>query len=104
MDRGPAGEVRGGKRRWPFRVGGPWEELLLRIGDTYGERIPEIRQKLGSYVGQEAEGQPITLSGIIGVVSAAGMRGAAQWLKADHDSRAKYPGTTKLFLETNGLF
>lgn len=45
----------------------------------------------------------ITLSGILGVVQAAGLEGAAEWLERPSD-RKRFPHTTKIFLSTNGVF
>ncbi len=51
--------------------------------------------------GQDA--QPITLSGLLGLASVAGLEGAAGWLSTPSD-RQRYPHTTKAFLSTNGIF
>jgi len=45
----------------------------------------------------------ITHSGILGVIQAAGLEGAAGWLE-DQEDRQRFPGTTLAFLRTNGLF
>lgn len=73
------------------------------MSGTYEKRVPEIREKLGSYIGKEVDGKTITLSGIVGLVSAAGMRGAVKWMNSESD-RTKYPGTTQVFNQMNGLF
>lgn len=45
----------------------------------------------------------VTRSGILGVVHAAGIDNARNWLLQSSD-RTKFPGTTDTFLRTNGLF
>ncbi|HTP98793.1 MAG TPA: hypothetical protein VMN56_05660 [Casimicrobiaceae bacterium] len=45
----------------------------------------------------------ITLSGMLGVIQAAGLEGAADWLESPHD-RKRFPHTTAAFLRTNGVF
>ena len=45
----------------------------------------------------------VTLSGVLGVIQAAGLEGAADWF--DHfNDRIKFPHTTAAFLRTNGVF
>lgn len=62
-----------------------------------------MKDKLGKYIGTEVDGKPVTLSGLAGLVSAAGMKGAEKWLNKSED-RVKYPGSTQVYNETNGLF
>jgi hypothetical protein len=45
----------------------------------------------------------VTLSGVLGVIQAAGLEGAAEWLEKPGD-RVRYPGTTAAFVRTNGVF
>lgn len=45
----------------------------------------------------------VTMSGILGVVKAAGPKNARAWFKNAKD-RADHPKTTEMFLRTNGLF
>lgn len=46
---------------------------------------------------------PVTTSGLLGLLKAAGARHARSWLINEED-RKKYPGTTAVFLATNGVF
>ena len=45
----------------------------------------------------------ISLSGVLGVVSVAGIDGASKWLVHPSD-RKRFPHTTNVFLRTNGIF
>ncbi len=60
---------------------------------------------LGTAVSVSADAQPmpITLSGVLGVIQAAGLEGAVQWLEEPSD-RKRYPNTTLAFERCNGVF
>lgn len=45
----------------------------------------------------------VTLSGVIGIASVAGLEGCAGWLENKSD-RKRFPHTTQAFLRTNGVF
>lgn len=45
----------------------------------------------------------VTLSGVLGVIQAAGLEGAAGWL-TDPSDRRKFANTTRAFVRTNGVF
>jgi hypothetical protein len=49
------------------------------------------------------EPQMVSLSGVLGVIQAAGLEGAVGWLE-NKDDRYQYPHTTQAFLKTNGVF
>jgi hypothetical protein len=54
--------------------------------------------------GTDASAAPeITLSGLLGVLSVAGVEGLAGWL-GSYEDRQRFPYTTNLFLQTNGMF
>jgi hypothetical protein len=100
-------------------------DRLAELGLTEGELADEYGQEkaiakdladayrharagaLVTHVGQtiDVDGQPvaITLSGLLGTISAAGLEGAASWLE-DESDRKRFPGTTGVFLRTNGVF
>ena len=45
----------------------------------------------------------VTLSGVLGVIQAAGLEGAVEWFERPADRR-RFRGTTEQFLRTNGVF
>lgn len=47
--------------------------------------------------------QAISLSGLLGVIQCAGLEGAVGWIESSNDRR-RYPHTTQVFLNTNGVF
>lgn len=49
------------------------------------------------------EPHTVTLSGVLGVVQAAGLEGASDWLDKPKD-RERFPHTTAAFARTNGVF
>lgn len=53
--------------------------------------------------GSDPTGDTITMSGLLGVIQAAGLDGAVGWFESKRD-RTKYPHTTAAFLKTNGVF
>lgn len=50
-----------------------------------------------------AAAPPVSLSGLLGILSVAGVDGLAGWLSSPED-RQRFPYTTNLFLQTNGMF
>lgn len=98
----------------PDRVLGSLSEqraaLEKDLADAY-EHIQgaDMDDGLGQYVSRliAVPGQPdgcaVTLSGVLGVVQAAGLEGAAGWFETPAD-RKRYPHTTAAFLRCNGVF
>lgn len=58
---------------------------------------------LSKLIGQEIGVESLTMSGLLGLVSQAGIKGAKGWL-AKPQERERFPHTTQTFLETNGIF
>lgn len=54
-------------------------------------------------IGQEMEGEEITLSGLLALCKQAGLKGAKSWLQNEQD-REDFPNTTEAFLACNGIF
>tara|TARA_R100001244_G_scaffold132394_1_gene108866 strand:- start:12812 stop:13249 length:438 start_codon:yes stop_codon:yes gene_type:complete len=59
----------------------------------------DIKNRIGELIG----GEPLTMSGLLGLVSQAGVKGARSWLNRP-DERSRFPFTTKIFIKTNGIF
>lgn len=66
-----------------------------------------LDEHLGSVVSVPVSGvarpMEVTLSGVLGVIQAAGLEGAASWLHDERD-RHRFSGTTQAFVRTNGAF
>jgi hypothetical protein len=62
---------------------------------------------LADHVNRELEidgdAHRVTLSGVMGVIQAAGLEGACEWLERPAD-RTRFPHTTAAFKRTNGVF
>lgn len=67
----------------------------------YKEQIE--KGPLKKFIGKTIDGEEITLSGLLGLAHQAGIKGAMKWLKKAKD-REKFPHTTEMFYQTNGLF
>lgn len=66
--------------------------------------VAEYRGVLVDVPGPAGRGPvPVTLSGVLGVIQAAGLEGAVGWLE-DPGDRERFPHTTQAFLRTNGVF
>lgn len=94
----------------PGQVGRPfdvpsrqWREFVARASMDWDKLAPVIEEKLGRFIGEEIDGEEVTLSGLFGLVNRAGLRGAERWLLSQND-RGKYPATTRAFQITNGIF
>lgn len=83
--------------------------LELDMSDAY--RHAHASGLLSDYVGRpidvpfagEGRTHQVTCSGVLGVIQAAGLEGAASWLE-DVSDRKRFSGTTAAFLRTNGVF
>jgi hypothetical protein len=83
--------------------------LCADMGDAYRHAVESglVAEYQGVAVEIPASGQAnpieVTLSGVMGVIQAAGLEGAAGWLE-DAEDRRRFPHTTQAFLRTNGVF
>lgn len=77
------------------------------MADTY--RHLAASGELAKHVGRPIsipdapDGIPITLSGLFGVASVAGLEDMMEWLSSKSD-RKKFPNTTAAFVRANGIF
>ncbi len=65
--------------------------------------LAAIGQPIDVPGGDPAAPSAVSLSGLLGVLSVAGVDGLAGWLSSPED-RQRFPYTTNLFLQTNGMF
>lgn len=65
----------------------------------YNTRLNPFRR----YIGEIAEGKPITWSGLLGIAHRAGIQALSSWLQ-NPDERKRFPNTTATFLKTTGVF
>ena len=79
--------------------------LEADMGDAFkhAKQSGLVDEYVSSTVAISDKEYPITLSGLLGVIQAAGLGGAYEWLEKPGD-RKRYPHTTKMFLQTNGVF
>jgi hypothetical protein len=79
------------------------------LADAYRHAADEESRLVQDNVNHEitlpADATPhmVTLSGVLGVIQAAGLEGAVGWFEEPAD-RSRYPHTTQAFLRCNGVF
>jgi hypothetical protein len=79
------------------------------MGDAYKHASSSglLKEYLGTPLELRSSGETrvdaVTLSGVLGVIQAAGLEGAVQWLERPAD-RTRFPHTTQAFLRCNGVF
>ncbi len=66
-------------------------------------RDAAVKSGLNKLIGKDIGGEPLTMSGLLGLASQAGIKGAKSWLCKPQE-RERFPHTTQTFLETNGIF
>lgn len=62
-----------------------------------------INDMCGDMVSVQGQQHPVTMSGVLGLLKAAGPKHAKSWFKSETD-RLSHPHTTETFLKTNGIF
>lgn len=82
---------------------GQYQALCSDVADYTKKCKGLISDFTGDAVEVNGQVHPITMSGLLGVLKAAGPAGAEGWLKNPED-RAKFPRTTETFLRTNNCF
>jgi hypothetical protein len=83
---------------------GQEKAIAKDLADAYRHaRAGELVSHVGQAIDVDGAEVTVTLSGLLGTISAAGLEGAASWLE-DASDRKRFPGTTGVFLRTNGVF
>ena len=83
--------------------GKQYEALVADLKDSKSNSEGLISEYLVHPVKVGGTEHLITLSGIMGLLKAAGPQRAKSWLTNPED-REKFPHTTKMFVETNGIY
>ena len=73
------------------------------LADYTKTQLPLIRDACGDIVVINGQSHGVTMSGVLGLLKAAGPSGARAWLR-DERERSSFPKTTETFLRTNGIF
>jgi hypothetical protein len=71
--------------------------------EAFSRSCRRLAPKVREHVGKLVDGQPCSLSGLLGVGHLAGEAGVASWV-ADPRVRARFRATTQTFHRTNGVF
>jgi hypothetical protein len=80
------------------------DALDADMSDAYEHaRAGGLADHVGRVVEIDGAEHEITLSGVMGVIQAAGLEGACEWLEKERDRR-RFPHTTAAFTRTNGVF
>lgn len=102
----------GGRLCWTGTWAPDRDELrFLRSADEQHEALATlarlharvVEERHRGLVGQVVEGQPATLSGLLGVCRRAGLGGLRGWA-TDAAQRRKFPETTAAYARLNGIF
>jgi len=80
-----------------------YEALCRDISDYNHTCNQLVRDFAGTEVQVADAKHPVTPSGVLGLLKAAGPKGAEGWLRNPGD-RTKFPRTTEVFLRCNGTF
>lgn len=87
----------------PDDLDAQYAALVADLVDAHGKAHEVIKDHLASVVTVNGQECPVTLSGILGLLKAAGVKHARSWLENAKD-RSQFPQTTNVFLATNGVF
>ena len=77
--------------------------LVADLADAKERAENLFVEHLASVVVIDGKEYPVTMSGLMGLLKAAGARHARSWLMNEED-RKQFPSTTAVFLATNGVF
>jgi hypothetical protein len=71
--------------------------------EAFTRSAHRLAPRVQGLVGAIVDGQPCTLSGLLGAGHLAGEAGIASWV-ANPDTRKRFRATTQMFHRTNGIF
>ncbi len=80
-----------------------YKALVKDLSDAHSASKDLIQEYIAKTITIGDQEVPITLSGLLGILKAAGVKHARSWLENDSD-RGQFPQTTRVFLSTNGVF
>lgn len=80
-----------------------YKALVLDMSNYWEDETKFIQDSSGEVVALSGQDHPVTPSGILGLLKAAGPQGARSWL-GNAEDRERFPRTTETFLRTNGCF
>lgn len=96
----------GERKRWTFDDEARWLKPGTQV-NAFARDMARMRDRVESEhageLGKEHAGRAATLSGLLAVAHAGGLKGLASWLQ-NPDDVTRYPNTTKMFLRANGIF
>lgn len=87
----------------PASIAEQYEAFAKDIADHYLKHGDVIQSHAGDVIKVKGEEHAITMSGVLGLMKAAGAKNAVHWLQHPEDHE-KFPNTTNVFLRTNGCF
>ncbi len=79
------------------------QALATDMADYYKSSAKLIEDFAGDVIDVNGQPTPVTASGILALLKAAGPRGAESWLRNEAD-RSRFPRTTATFLRANNCF
>jgi len=80
-----------------------YEALVADLSDSKEKAKDLVHDYLCHPVSVNGTDHMITLSGLLGLLKAAGPQNARSWIENAED-RTKFPRTTEMFVQTNGVF
>lgn len=92
-----------GVKQLPSSFEEQYQAFASDIQDRFSRHQDICHNYTGEVVTIKGQDHAVTLSGVLGLLKAAGPRNAVHWLEHPED-RDKFPNTTEVFLRSNGCF
>jgi hypothetical protein len=92
-----------GVKQLPTTFDEQYKVFASDIHDRFTRHQDICQNYTGDVVNIKGQDHAVTLSGVLGLLKAAGPRNAVHWLEHPED-REKFPNTTDVFLRSNGCF